>query len=54
MLPTSAKVLIEFTPSNVDNLPLDELLDLVTRMVIVFGLSFELPLLLSCSTSPEC
>ncbi|MFB6552263.1 MULTISPECIES: twin-arginine translocase subunit TatC [unclassified Streptomyces] len=47
VLPTSAKVLIEFTPSNVDNLlPLDELLDLVTRMVIVFGLSFELPLLL--------
>lgn len=47
VLPTSAKVLIEFTPSDVDNLlPLDELLDLVTRMVIVFGLSFELPLLL--------
>ncbi len=47
VLPTSAKVLIEFTPSDVDNLlPLDELLDLVTRMVLVFGLSFELPLLL--------
>ncbi|WP_416477596.1 twin-arginine translocase subunit TatC [Streptomyces sp. LKA04] len=47
VLPTSAEVLIEFTPSDVDNLlPLDELLDLVTRMVIVFGLSFELPLLL--------
>ncbi|CAL9396930.1 Sec-independent protein translocase protein TatC [Streptomyces sp. enrichment culture] len=47
VLPTSAKVLIDFTPSDVDNLlPLDELLDLVTRMVIVFGLSFELPLLL--------
>lgn len=47
MLPTTAKVLIEFTPFGVDNLlPLDELLDLVTRMVIVFGLSFELPLLL--------
>ncbi|MFH8978942.1 twin-arginine translocase subunit TatC [Streptomyces sp. NPDC017890] len=47
VLPTSAKVLIEFTPSDVDNLlPLDELLDLVTRMVVVFGLSFELPLLL--------
>ncbi|KOT93899.1 membrane protein [Streptomyces sp. NRRL F-4707] len=47
VLPTSAKVLIEFTPSDVDNLlPLDDLLDLVTRMVLVFGLSFELPLLL--------
>ncbi len=47
VLPTSAKVLIEFTPFGVDNLlPLDDLLDLVTRMVIIFGLSFELPLLL--------
>lgn len=47
LLPTTAKVLIEFTPFGVDNLlPLDDLLDLVTRMVIVFGLSFELPLLL--------
>ncbi len=47
VLPTTAKVLIEFTPFGVDNLlPLDELLDLVTRMVVVFGLSFELPLLL--------
>ncbi|NJQ01418.1 twin-arginine translocase subunit TatC [Streptomyces zingiberis] len=47
VLPTTAKVLIEFTPGGVDNLlPLDDLLDLVTRMVIVFGLSFELPLLL--------
>ncbi|MER7572042.1 twin-arginine translocase subunit TatC [Streptomyces sp. NPDC126514] len=47
VLPTTAKVLIEFTPFGVENLlPLDELLDLVTRMVVVFGLSFELPLLL--------
>ncbi|WP_329016316.1 twin-arginine translocase subunit TatC [Streptomyces sp. NBC_00690] len=47
VLPTTAKVLIEFTPFGVDNLlPLDNLLDLVTRMVIVFGLAFELPLLL--------
>ncbi|MET9732342.1 twin-arginine translocase subunit TatC [Streptomyces sp. NPDC006458] len=47
VLPTTANVLIEFTPFGVDNLlPLDDLLDLVTRMVIVFGLSFELPLLL--------
>ncbi|WP_455355076.1 twin-arginine translocase subunit TatC [Streptomyces sp. SYSU K217416] len=47
VLPTTAKVLIEFTPFGVDNLlPLDDLLDLVTRMVVVFGLSFEMPLLL--------
>lgn len=47
VLPTTAKVLIEFTPFGVDNLlPLDDLLDLVTRMVVVFGLAFELPLLL--------
>lgn len=47
VLPTTAKVLIGFTPNGVNNLlPLDDLLDLVTRMVLVFGLSFELPLLL--------
>ncbi|MFG2476818.1 twin-arginine translocase subunit TatC [Streptomyces fagopyri] len=47
VLPTTAKVLIGFTPHGVNNLlPLDDLLDLVTRMVLVFGLSFELPLLL--------
>lgn len=46
-LPTMAKVLLQFSPADLDNqLPLDELLDLITRMVIVFGLSFELPLLL--------
>ncbi|WP_394435401.1 twin-arginine translocase subunit TatC [Streptomyces sp. SGAir0957] len=46
-LPTMARVLLDFSPENIDNqLPLDELLDLITRMVIVFGLSFELPLLL--------
>ncbi|WP_411085987.1 twin-arginine translocase subunit TatC [Streptomyces sp. 061-3] len=46
-LPTMAKVLLEFSPAGLDNqLPLDDLLDLITRMVVVFGLSFELPLLL--------
>ncbi|MFG2308172.1 twin-arginine translocase subunit TatC [Streptomyces sp. NPDC048566] len=46
-LPTMATVLLGFSPADLDNqLPLDELLDLVTRMVLVFGLSFELPLLL--------
>jgi sec-independent protein translocase protein TatC len=47
VLPTTARVLIDFTPGGVDNLlPLDELLDLIVRMVVVFGLSFEMPLLL--------
>ncbi|MGW3949854.1 twin-arginine translocase subunit TatC [Streptomyces sp. NPDC004752] len=47
VLPTTATVLMQFTPHGVDNLlPLDDLLQLVTRMVVVFGLSFELPLLL--------
>ncbi|MET7641940.1 twin-arginine translocase subunit TatC [Streptomyces sp. NPDC005438] len=47
VLPTTARVLLDFTPFGVDNLlPLDDLLDLVTRMVVVFGLAFELPLLL--------
>jgi sec-independent protein translocase protein TatC len=47
VLPTAASVLLDFTPEGTVNLlPLDDLLDLVTRMVIVFGLSFELPLLL--------
>ncbi|MGC0342039.1 sec-independent protein translocase protein TatC [Streptomyces sp. SLBN-8D4] len=47
VLPTTAQVLIGFTPGGTSNLlPLDDLLDLVLRMVLVFGLSFELPLLL--------
>jgi sec-independent protein translocase protein TatC len=47
VLPTTARVLIEFTPFGVNNLlPLDDLIGLVTRMVVVFGLSFEMPLLL--------
>ncbi|MEV0092964.1 twin-arginine translocase subunit TatC [Streptomyces sp. NPDC050738] len=46
-LPTMAKVLLDFSPADLDNqLPLDDLLDLISRMVVVFGLSFELPLLL--------
>jgi len=47
ILPTTAEVLLEFTPSNATNLlPLPEYLDLLTRMVVVFGLAFELPLVL--------
>ncbi|MFE7393848.1 twin-arginine translocase subunit TatC [Streptomyces sp. NPDC057582] len=46
-LPTTARVLISFTPDRATSiLPVDDFLDLATRMVAVFGLSFELPLLL--------
>lgn len=47
ILPQTATILLDFTPENAQNLlPVDDYLDLVTRMVIVFGLAFELPLLL--------
>ncbi|GHB63336.1 Sec-independent protein translocase protein TatC [Streptomyces cirratus] len=47
ILPQTAMILLEFTPENARNLlPVDDYLDLVTRMVVVFGLAFELPLLL--------
>ncbi|MCB5166444.1 twin-arginine translocase subunit TatC [Streptomyces bambusae] len=47
ILPQTAQILLEFTPENARNLlPVDDYLDLVTRMVVVFGLAFELPLLL--------
>lgn len=47
ILPTTAKVLLDFTPASTRNfLPLDDFLDLLTRMVTVFGLAFEMPLLL--------
>ncbi|MFJ1545541.1 twin-arginine translocase subunit TatC [Streptomyces sp. NPDC088246] len=46
-LPTMAAAMISLSPADLDNqLPLDDLLDLITRMVVVFGLSFEMPLLL--------
>ncbi|KUJ67189.1 twin arginine-targeting protein translocase TatC [Streptomyces albus subsp. albus] len=47
ILPTSAGALVGLTPEGWENqFPADEFLDIVTRLVIVFGLSFELPLLL--------
>ncbi|MBW5482036.1 twin-arginine translocase subunit TatC [Streptomyces bambusae] len=47
VLPQTATILLDFTPENTRNLlPVDDYLDLVTRMVVVFGLAFELPLLL--------
>ncbi|WP_028815449.1 twin-arginine translocase subunit TatC [Streptomyces flavidovirens] len=47
ILPQTAEIMLSFTPDDAQNLlPLDDYLDLITRMVIVFGLAFELPLLL--------
>lgn len=47
ILPQAAAALLDFTPEGTGNLiPLDDFLDIVTRLVIVFGLAFELPLLL--------
>ena len=46
-LPKMASVMLEFSIIGSDNqLPLDDLLNLIMRMIVVFGLSFELPLLL--------
>ncbi|MFI5804106.1 twin-arginine translocase subunit TatC [Streptomyces sp. NPDC051561] len=47
ILPQTAEIMLSFTPADVQNqINLDDYLDLITRMVIVFGLAFELPLLL--------
>ncbi|MFD3516499.1 twin-arginine translocase subunit TatC [Streptomyces sp. NPDC058657] len=47
ILPISVKVLISFTPEGSANiLQLNDVLDFTLRMVIVFGVSFELPLVL--------
>ncbi|MFB9514879.1 twin-arginine translocase subunit TatC [Streptomyces purpureus] len=47
IMPVSVKVLISITPDVASNfLSLDDVLDFTTRMVLVFGLAFELPLLL--------
>lgn len=47
ILPAAARTLLDFSPEQAGNLiPLDDFLDIVTRLVIVFGLAFELPLLL--------
>lgn len=47
VLPTATEALIGFTPEGTGNLiPLDDFLDIITRLVIVFGLAFELPLVL--------
>lgn len=47
ILPQTAKIMIGFVPDDTTNLlPLDDFLDLVVRLVVVFGLAFELPLVL--------
>lgn len=47
LLPQTAAVLLDFTPDSTHNLlPVGDCLDLITRMVLVFGSAFELPLLL--------
>lgn len=47
ILPQTAKIMIGFVPQDTTNLlALDDFLDLVVRMVIVFGMAFELPLVL--------
>ncbi|MEV6013300.1 twin-arginine translocase subunit TatC [Streptomyces sp. NPDC051976] len=47
ILPQTARIMIGFVPNDTTNLlALDDFLDLVVRMVVVFGLAFELPLVL--------
>nr|WP_202451190.1 twin-arginine translocase subunit TatC [Streptomyces sp. SID4948] len=47
ILPQTAKIMIGFVPNDTTNLlPLDDFLDLVVRLIVVFGLAFELPLVL--------
>lgn len=47
ILPQTAEIMLGFSPADVQNqIGLDSYLDLLVRMVIVFGLAFELPLLL--------
>ncbi|WP_328916970.1 MULTISPECIES: twin-arginine translocase subunit TatC [unclassified Streptomyces] len=47
ILPQTAKIMIGFVPKDTTNLlALDDFIDLVVRMVVVFGLAFELPLIL--------
>jgi len=47
ILPLAVKVLLGFTPSSLDNLVrFDEYLDFVLRLILVFGVAFELPVIL--------
>lgn len=47
VLPVAIKVLFGFTPSALDNLvKFDDYLDFVLRIILIFGLAFELPIFL--------
>ncbi|GAA1218841.1 twin-arginine translocase subunit TatC [Kitasatospora nipponensis] len=47
LMPTTIEVLGSFTPKGAQQiLPVENYLDIATRMVLVFGLAFEFPLLL--------
>ncbi|MFE6051030.1 twin-arginine translocase subunit TatC [Kitasatospora sp. NPDC056446] len=47
VMPTTVEVLISFTPNDTTPiLPPEDYFDIATRMVLVFGLAFEFPLLL--------
>lgn len=47
ILPQTAEIMLGFSPDDVQNqIGLDSYLDLLVRMVLIFGLAFELPLLL--------
>jgi sec-independent protein translocase protein TatC len=47
VMPVSMKVLLSITPAPAENLlSVDKILDFTVRMVLIFGFSFELPLLL--------
>ena len=48
ILPFAVKVLLGFTPSNIDNLiRFDDYLNFVSQLILVFGIAFELPVFLS-------
>ncbi|CAN3977629.1 Twin-arginine translocation protein TatC [Kitasatospora purpeofusca] len=47
LLPTTVQMLMSFTPDNTTPiLPPDDYFDIATRLILVFGLAFEFPLLL--------
>ncbi|MDA0217568.1 MAG: twin-arginine translocase subunit TatC [Actinobacteria bacterium] len=47
ILPLAVEVLLGFTPSSLENLVrFDEYLDFVLRLILIFGIAFELPIIL--------
>jgi sec-independent protein translocase protein TatC len=47
ILPIAVRLLISFTPSSLTNLiKFDDYLDFVTRLILLFGISFEMPVIL--------